>query len=474
MSLVAYREMIEGLINGTLKSPQIYEESFYIKLRITGTGITERYKEDENGDVIFDKENKPVTYKIDRLEEDFLSNKFLESCIGIPVLIEHPESKLLNGENYKSHVVGTIVVAYIKKEVKEVWGIARIYDPEVLKLINEGLKSTSPVIKTSNIKNGSEIVQEKFEYIDHLALVVDGYWDNYSEKAIQIDSLKKIVPNSNENINNKTDEKNRVPDDFNHQEPVTRFFEAVIKEDTMPEELEEKKEEIKEEVKKDEGMEEVENKETEKINIIESKLDQLISMLSSKNESVKEDGEKGSPEAMATEQKQGVTLDDIASKVDMLIAQLAKEDEGKEETDMNEELSKKEIVADAERHLLGEDETIEEEEEKKVIVDAAYNLASKFKEDGVRYVKPREFDTKISFISRFLKQNIGLVADKYKHLLEGKNQKIDKGNFAIAVDAMKSIEDTLNTKEKKKLEKANQGPVLVKDDGKIREYRNVF
>ena len=458
MSLVAYREMIEGLINGTLKSPQIYEESFYIKLRITGTGITERYKEDENGNVIFDEENKPVTYKIDRLEEDFLSNKFLEACIGIPVLIEHPDSKLLNGENYKNHVVGTIVAAYIKKEVKEVWGIARIYDPEVLKLINEGLKSTSPAIKTSNIENGSEIVQEKFEYIDHLALVVDGYWDNYSEKAIQIDSLKRIVPNSNENLNTKMDEKNRVPDDFNHQEPVTRFFEETIKEDKMPEELEEKK---------DEGMEEAENKETEKINSIESKLDQLISMLSAKNESVKEDGEEGSSEAMAAEQNQGVTLDDIASKLDMLIAQLAKKDEGKEETDMNEELSKKEIAAD-------EDETIEEEEEKKMIVDAAYNLASKFKEEGVKYVKPREFDTKISYISRFLKQNIGLVADKYKHLLEGKNQKIDKGNFAIAVDAMKSIGDTLNKKEKQELENTNRGPICVFNDGKIKRFKNVF
>ncbi|MDA0066694.1 hypothetical protein OFS07_10505 [Brachyspira hyodysenteriae] len=40
----------------------------------------------------------------------------------------------------------------------------------------------------------------------------------------------------------------------------------------MPEELEEKKEEIKEEVKKDESMEKVENKETEKINSIESKV----------------------------------------------------------------------------------------------------------------------------------------------------------------------------------------------------------
>ena len=438
---MTYQEMIQGLINNTLKSPQIYEESFYIKLRITGIGITERYKEDENGDVILDEENKPVTYKINRLEDDFLSDKFLKSCIGIPVLIEHPESKLLNGENYKSHVVGTIVVAYIKKEVKEVWGIARIYDPEVLKLINEGLKSTSPAIKTSNIENGSEIVQEKFEYIDHLALVVDGYWDNYSEKAIQIDSLKRIVPNSNENIKTK--------------------------EDKMPEELEEKKEEIKEEVKKDESMEEVENKETEKINSIESKLDQLISMLSSKNESVKEDGEEGSPEAMATEQKQGVTLDDIAAKLDMLISQLVKKDEGKEETDMNEELSKKEIVAD-------EDETIEEEEEKKMIVDAAYNLASKFKEDGVKYVKQREFDTKLSYISRFLQQNKSLVSDKFQSLLETNKGKINKGNFALAVDAMKSIEDTVNRKEKQKLEKANQGPVLVKDDGKIREYRNVF
>lgn len=462
MSTIAYREMIKGLINGTLKSPQIYEESFYIKLRITGTGITERYKEDENGNVIFDEENKPVTYKIDRLEDDFLSNKFLEACIGIPVLIEHPDSKLLNGENYKNHVVGTIVAAYIKKEVKEVWGIARIYEPEVLKLINEGLKSTSPAIKTSNIENGSEIVQEKFEYIDHLALVVDGYWDNYSEKAIQIDSLKKIVPNSNENINNKTDEKNRVPDDFNHQEPITRFFEAAIKEDKMPEELEE----IKEEVKKDEGMEEVENKETEKINSIESKLDQLISMLSAKNESVKEDGEEGSPEAMATEQKQGVTLDDIASKLDMLISQIAKKEGKDEKEDMNEELSKEDIVTD-------EEESIEDEEEKKVIVDKAYNLASKYKEEGVKYIKEREHDTKYSYIERFLKSNSSLLSDKFKSLFSG-NNKVTKDNYALAVDCVTDIQKNIEAKAKQKLKKNNDKPVCVFDDGNVKRFKNVF
>ncbi|SUW09021.1 Uncharacterized protein conserved in bacteria [Brachyspira pilosicoli] len=441
MSTIEYREMIQGLIEGTLKSPQIYEESFYIKLRITGTGITERYKEDENGDVLFGDNNKPITYKIDRLEEDFLSDEFLKSCIGIPVLIEHPKSKLLNGENYKNHVVGTIVQAYIKPEVKEVWCIARIYDPEVLKLINEGLKSTSPAIKTKNIKNKSDTIKEKFEYIDHLALVVDGYWDNYSEKAIQIDSLKKIVSNSNENITTK-------------------------KEDKMPEELE-KKEEIKEEVKKDESMEDIENKETEKIASIENKLNMLISMLSEKNEDVKEDGAEGDPEAMATEQKQGATLDDIASKLDQLLAQFAKKDEKEEETDINEELSKKEIVAD-------EDETIEEEEEKKTIVDSAYNLASKYKEDGVKFVKERRNDTKWSYIFRFLQNNKHLVADKFHHLLEANNGKIEKGSFALAVDAMKSIGDTLKIKEEQKLEKIGKSPVCVFDDGKTRRFKNVF
>lgn len=448
MSTIEYREMIQGLIEGTLKSPQIYEESFYIKLRITGTGITERYKEDENGDVLLDNNNNPITYKIDRLEEDFLSDEFLKSCIGIPVLIKHPESKLLNGENYKNHVVGTIVQAYIKPEVKEVWCIARIYDPEVLKLINEGLKSTSPAIKTKNIENKNDTIKEKFEYIDHLALVVDGYWDNYSEKAIQIDSLKKIVPDSNKNITTK-------------------------KEDKMPEELE-KKEEIKEEVKKDESMEDIENKETEKIASIENKLNMLISMLSEKNEDVKEDGAEGDPEAMATEQKQGATLDDIASKLDQLIAQFAKKDEKEEETDINEELSKKEIVDDAERHLLGEDETIEEEEEKRTIVDSAYNLASKYKEDGVKFVKERNNDTKLSYIYRFLENNKHLVDDKFQHLLKTNNGKIEKGSFALAVDAMKSIGASLKIKEEQKLEKIGKSPVCVFDDGKTRRFKNVF
>ena len=207
----------------------------------------------------------------------------------------------------------------------------------------------------------------------------------------------------------------------------------------MPEELEEKKEEVKEEVKKDESMEEAENKETEKINSIESKLDQLISMLSA---------------------------DDIASKLDMLISQIAKKEGKDEKEDMNEELSKEEIVAD-------EEETIEDEEEKKVMVDRAYNLASKYKEEGVKYIKEREHDTKYSYIERFLKSNSSLLSDKFKSLFSG-NNKVTKDNYALAVDCVTDIQKNIEAKAKQELKKNNDKPVCVFDDGKVKRFKNVF
>ena len=111
---------------------------------------------------------------------------------------------------------------------------------------------------------------------------------------------------------------------------------------------------------------------------------------------------------------------------------------------------------------------------RKTIVDSAYNLASKYKEDGVKFVKERNNDTKLSYIYRFLENNKHLVDDKFQHLLKTNNGKIEKGSFALAVDAMKSIGDALNIKEKEKLEKIGKSPVCVFDDGKTKRFKNVF
>ena len=437
MSNLKYEEIIQGLIEGTLKSPQVYEESFYINLRITGTGITERYKEDKYGEIIYEN-NEPVKYKIERPESEFLSEKFLNACVGIPVLIEHPDKKLLDGENYKDHVIGTVIKAFIKPELKEVWCVARIYDPEVLKSISEKLQSTSPAVISSNEISKDGIIKERFEYIDHLALVLDGYWDNYSEKAIQIDSNKRIIPNSS----NK------------------------IKEDNMPEKLKDTEEVVKNTVKEDEDIETIENKESDKINAIFEAVNKIAEAIAPAEPIKNDEGEDETlhgEEELKKEDEQAAVLDKILTKLEEIGSSIAAKDVKKEEDDINDDLTKEEIVAD---------EDIEEEEETKLVADRAYILASKYKEDGAKWTKTRPTDNRYSYMQRFLKLNAPLIADKFKSLA---NTKIDKNNFVLACDAMKSVEDNLEAKAKEKIIKAKGQKVLVSDDGKgTRVYDNVF
>lgn len=442
MSNVKYEEIIQGLIEGTLKSPQVYEESFYINLRITGTGITERYKEDKYGEIIYEN-NEPVKYQIERPENEFLSEKFLNACAGIPVLIEHPDKKLLDGENYKDYIVGTVIKAFIKPELKEVWCVARIYDPEVLKLISEKLQSTSPAVISSNEIDKDGIIKERFEYIDHLALVVDGYWDNYSEKAIQIDSNKMIIPNAN----NK------------------------IKEDNMPEKLKDTEEVVKNttDVKEDEDLGTIENKESDKINAIFEAVNKIAEAIAPAEPIKNDEGEDETlhgEEELKKEDEQAAVLDKILTKLEEIGSSIATKDVKKEEDDINDDLTKEEIVADEDV------EDIEEEEETKLVADRAYILASKYKEDGAKWTKTRPTDNRYSYMQRFLKLNAPLIADKFKSLA---NTKIDKNNFVLACDAMKSVEDNLEAKAKEKIIKAKGQKVLVSDDGKgTRVYDNVF
>ena len=450
MSNLKYEEIIHGLINGNLTSPQVYEESFYINLRITGTGITERYKENKDGEIIY-KNNEPVKYRIERPESEFLSEKFLNACVGIPVLIEHPDKKLLDGENYKEHIVGTIIKAFIKPELKEVWCVARIYDPEVLKLISEKLQSTSPAVISSNEIGKDGIIKERFEYIDHLALVVDGYWDNYSEKAIQIDSagdFKEEEHPKNKKIDNN---KRIIPNN-------------KIKEDNMPEKLKDTEVVNTTTVKEDEDIGAIENKESDKINAIFEAVNKIAQAIAPAEPIKNDEGEEAvhGEEELKKEGEQAAVLDKILAKLEEIGASIASKDK-KEEDDINDDITKEEIVTD---------EDIEEEEETKLVADRAYILASKYKEDGAKWTKTRPTDNRYSYMQRFLKLNASLIADKFKSLA---NTKIDKNNFALAVDAMKSVEYHLEAKAKEKVIKAKGQKILVSDDGKgTRVYDNVF
>lgn len=437
---ISYNDLINGLIDGTLKSPQVYGESFYINLRITGTGITERYVLNDNKEVVLDKNGEPETYQINRPESEFLSDKFLEACNSIPVLIEHPESanQLLDGKNYKRHNVGVIVKSFIKDKQKEVWGVARILDPKVLVLINEKLKSTSPAITSKNIKDENGLINEQFEYIDHLALVVDGYWDDYSDKAIQIDKKQKIKHKGAFTMN---DEKKKL------LEELTALLETA---------------ELDEAVKQDAIA---------KIELI-AKEDEPTKDEPVKDEPVKVDDAGGNAEVIAL-------LKSIIELVKPAVATKTDNEPTKDEPTKDEPKDDKIDIDDINKDINQDDIDdiidAEDEEEKATLVDSAYNMHLSYKEDGLKCPKLHAKDTKESYLRRFLLLNKEKVGDKFKGFVDGlvKN-KLDKAQYAIAVDSMKSIENGYIAKAREEQAKNRRGFRTEQVNDKQKVYHNAI
>lgn len=175
----------DNIISGKFKSPYMplgndeypQEDAVYVDLRITGTGWTKREKE---GEII----------DIDRPFEQFSDKVFLDSCLGIPITISHPEENVHSG-NYKDEVIGSIVKSYIKG--KEIWGIGKIYDPRFFETIKQGIKSTSPSVISNDIKQDDGTYKEDFLNINHLAIVPEGHWDGVAstKPAIRMDEKQR-------------------------------------------------------------------------------------------------------------------------------------------------------------------------------------------------------------------------------------------------------------------------------------------
>lgn len=175
----------DNIISGKFKSPYMplgndeypQEDAVYVDLRITGTGFTKREKE---GEII----------DIDRPFEQFSDKVFLDSCLGLPITISHPEDNVHSG-NYKDQVIGSIVKSYIKG--KEIWGVGKIYDPRFFDTIKQGIKSTSPSVISNDIKQDDGTYKEDFLNINHLAIVPEGHWDGVAstKPAIRMDEKHK-------------------------------------------------------------------------------------------------------------------------------------------------------------------------------------------------------------------------------------------------------------------------------------------
>ena len=414
MNDLDYNQIINGLQNGELKSPQRIGESLYIVLRITGTGITERYKLNDNGEPIL-KDGKPEVYKINRLESEFLSEDFLNACNGIPVLLDHPHTndQLIDGENFKEHIVGTIVKAFVKG--KEVWGIARILDPNVLSMILSKMKSTSPAVTSRNEIGDNDIVNEHFERIDHVALVSDGYWDDYSDKAIQIDSKKKI---KGANMD---------------KEKLISELSSILNELGIPDEIMDK---------------------------INAKLDALAKT----DEPVKTDVDEPPAEPVKTDadvdeskdetpaKKNDTKVDDnggletLATKlIELVIAKL-----GTQTKEPPAEPVKTDADVDESKDDIDDLINAEDEEEKNNLVDEAIKLNQSYAD--MKCPKAHAHDTKESYLRRVLLLNKSFIDSKYKSLVDRLiKSDLPKAEYGLAVDCFKSIGATLKTQAEAKI-----------------------
>jgi hypothetical protein len=110
--------------------------------------------------------------------------------------MEHPDTQILNSDEFAKRIVGTMFLPYIKGE--DVWGIAKIYDIEAISMITDDQLSTSPSVVFRDPKvnynieledGGTLLVEGKPSFVDHLAICEKGVWDKGGDASgIRIDN----------------------------------------------------------------------------------------------------------------------------------------------------------------------------------------------------------------------------------------------------------------------------------------------
>ena len=157
-----------------LPSPQVFANMHLLNIRITGTGLAYRSSIGEH---------------VWRDASLYLNDEFLQRCNGLMVIMDHPETSILDSKEFKNRAIGSVMLPYIKRD--EVWGIAKIYDDAAIKEILEGDISTSPSVVFDETAGNTTLTTETGEplliegkafLLDHIAIVTKergsrGVWD---------------------------------------------------------------------------------------------------------------------------------------------------------------------------------------------------------------------------------------------------------------------------------------------------------
>lgn len=176
----------DAIRDGRLTSPQQYENLWLFDIRITGTGLSFRSSIGEH---------------VIRAPELYLNDEFLARCNGLPIIVEHPETYILNSEEFAERIIGTTFLPYIKGD--EVWAIGKVFNDVAAKEMAKDQLSTSPAVlfrdsdvnTTMKLEDGSTLLIEgKPSLLDHIAVCIKGVWDKGGDPAgvvsVEIDDIR--------------------------------------------------------------------------------------------------------------------------------------------------------------------------------------------------------------------------------------------------------------------------------------------
>src|SRR4030088_2757047 len=103
------------IADGTLSSPQEFMNSYFWVLRISGTGVAWRASVGE--------------YCM-REPAMWLSEEMQRRCLGLPVVMEHPDAGILNSAEFAARAVGMVVYSFVRDS--DLMGVARILDKSAI------------------------------------------------------------------------------------------------------------------------------------------------------------------------------------------------------------------------------------------------------------------------------------------------------------------------------------------------------
>jgi 8-oxo-dGTP pyrophosphatase MutT (NUDIX family) len=173
-----------AIVTGELTSPQRYKNLLLIAIRITGTGAAYRTTGDEF---------------VWRDPSIYMNDEFLQRCNGLFVILNHPPDKpTLDTDQFRKRIVGSVFLPFLKPEINEVWGVAKIADMDIAELLENEPVSTSPGVLFLKSELRRELATEDGKTIviegepcllDHIALCPYGVWDKGGDPA-GVDSIE--------------------------------------------------------------------------------------------------------------------------------------------------------------------------------------------------------------------------------------------------------------------------------------------